>query len=62
MLQYSKIVSSRNDWREKAVKRAEQIREYRKSQKRHQAKIAERQKEISKLKQSPAEKKTQKQS
>jgi len=33
MLQKSKIIESRNDWRRKAVQRA--IREYRKSQKRH---------------------------
>jgi hypothetical protein len=34
MLQHSKIVQSRHDWRRKAVQRADKIRDYRKSQKR----------------------------
>jgi len=40
MPQISKIIHSRNDWKSKAVRRANEIREYRKSQKRHQEKIA----------------------
>lgn len=41
MPQISKIIHSRNDWKSKAVRRANEIRDYRKSQKRHQEKIAE---------------------
>jgi uncharacterized protein YlxW (UPF0749 family) len=49
MLQNSKIIQSRNDWRRKAVQRAEKIREYRKSQKRHQEKIAKLQEQVTTL-------------
>ncbi|MDM8561067.1 hypothetical protein [Candidatus Parabeggiatoa sp. HSG14] len=57
MLQNSKIIKSRNDWRRKAVQRAEKIREYKKSQKRQQEKIAKLQERITTLEQRTEEKK-----
>lgn len=51
MLQNSKIIQSRNDWKRKAVQRAERIRDYRKSQKRHQEKIEELQVQITEMEQ-----------
>jgi uncharacterized coiled-coil DUF342 family protein len=41
MLQPSKIIRSRNEWKDKAVQRANQIREYKKSKKCYQKKIAQ---------------------
>jgi|APFre7841882654_1041346.scaffolds.fasta_scaffold530263_2 hypothetical protein len=41
MPQKSKLLKSRDEWKNKAVKRAEACREYRKTQKRLQAQIAE---------------------
>jgi hypothetical protein len=41
MLQLSKIIRSRDDWKRKAVQRANEIRELRKTKKRYQEKIAE---------------------
>ena len=41
MLQASKIIQSRNDWKDKAVKRATEIREYRKTQARNKDSISE---------------------
>jgi len=41
MLQTSKILQSRNDWKCKAVQRAYEIREQRKSLKRHQERITQ---------------------
>lgn len=41
MLQMSKILPSRDEWKSKAIQRANQIREQRKTQKRYQAPIAE---------------------
>ena len=41
MLQQSKILRSRDEWREKAIERADEIREYRKSENRHQKTIGE---------------------
>jgi hypothetical protein len=52
IIQHSKIVQSRHDWRRKAVQRAEKMRDYRKSQKRHQEKIAELQEQITEMEQS----------
>lgn len=40
MLQQSKIVQSRNDWKTKATQRGYKIREFRKTQTRHLEKIA----------------------
>ncbi len=50
MLQSSKIYKSRNDWRKKAVERADEIREYRKTVKRHKETISKLKEEIKKLK------------
>ena len=41
MLQYSKVLKSRDDWKNKAVQRADYIREHRKSRKRHLETIAD---------------------
>lgn len=41
MLQMSKVIQSRDEWKNKAIKRSAEIREYRKTQKRHLATIAE---------------------
>lgn len=41
MLQVSKIVQSRNQWKVKAVDRAYVIRQFRKTKKRHKKKIAQ---------------------
>jgi hypothetical protein len=35
MLQYSKVVKSRDEWKNKAVQRADDIREHRKAKKRY---------------------------
>ena len=50
MLQSSKIYQSRNEWRKKAVDRADEIREYRKTTQRHKDTIAQLKEEIKKLK------------
>lgn len=39
MLQQSKLINSRNEWRTKAVQRAGELREYRKTEKRLRAQI-----------------------
>ncbi len=41
MLQLSKVVQSRDEWKSKANLRANENREHRKTEKRHQEKIAE---------------------
>ena len=51
MLQSSKIYQSRNEWRKKAVERANEIREYRKTTQRHKDTISELKEEIKILKQ-----------
>jgi len=60
MLQTSKLYQARNDWREKAIERADEIREYRKTTKRHKETILELKEEIKKLKQELDEKETKK--
>ena len=40
MLQISKVVRSRDEWKEKATQRGDKLREFRKTQKRHQEQIA----------------------
>jgi hypothetical protein len=50
MLQSSKIYQSRNDWRNKAVERADEIREYRKTRQRHKDTIYQLKEEIKILK------------
>jgi hypothetical protein len=51
MPQHSKVLRSRDAWKRKAVRRAQQLREYRKTQRRHQRKIAQLQAHISALEQ-----------
>lgn len=41
MPQMSKILKSRDEWKNKATERAAELREFRKTQKRHLEKIAE---------------------
>lgn len=41
MLQLSKILNSRDEWKNKATERAAELRELRKTQQRHLNKIAE---------------------
>ena len=58
MLQHSKILRSRDEWKLKAVQRAEEIREHRKAQRRYRQKIAQLQSEIRALEQTAEVKKT----
>jgi hypothetical protein len=58
MLQYSKIIRSRDEWKLKAVQRAEEIREHRKAQRRYRQRIAELQAEVRALEQTAEVKKT----
>ena len=57
MLQQSKILRSRDEWREKAIERADEIREYRKSENRHQKTIGELKQSIKNLQQELEDKK-----
>lgn len=57
MLQMSKILRSRADWRDKATQRANELREQRKAQKRYLAKIAELQAQLNALETRESEKK-----
>ena len=41
MLQRSKILYGRDEWKKKAIERGDDIREFRKNQKRHLEKIAQ---------------------
>jgi septal ring factor EnvC (AmiA/AmiB activator) len=47
MPQMSKILQSRDEWRSKAIQRANEIREHRKNQKRFQKRVAELKAQIS---------------
>ena len=60
MLQLSKIIKSRNLWKDKAIVRANVLREARKTQKRYQRKIAELKQENKRLQEEIREKKTPK--
>jgi hypothetical protein len=57
MPQHSKILLSRNEWREKAIKRANENREQRKAEKRHQEAIKELKQRIEDLQQERQDKK-----
>jgi hypothetical protein len=46
MLQMSKILRSRTDWKDKAIQRGNELREYRKEKKRHLARIADLQTQL----------------
>ena len=56
MLQMSKLIRGREEWRKKAVQRAEQVRELRKAKRRYQDRIAELKAQVTELEQ--AKKKT----
>jgi len=58
MLQKSKVIQSRNDWREKAVRRANEVRELSVIKKRHQQRIAELKAQVSTMKQANIKKNT----
>jgi hypothetical protein len=51
MPQLSKLIRSRDEWRKKAVIRATEIRERRKTENRNKEKIAELKKQMDELKQ-----------
>jgi hypothetical protein len=57
MLQPSKILQSREEWRNKAVQRADEIREFRKTEKRHLEKITHLKLQNRQLKQAIEDKK-----
>ena len=57
MVQRSKLVQSRDDWKAKAIKRAYEVRENRKTQKRYQEKIAELKAQLQTMKQAMVDKK-----
>jgi hypothetical protein len=57
LLQQSKILRSLKGWREKAIERADEIREYRKMEKRHQKTIGELKQTIKNLQQELEDKK-----
>jgi hypothetical protein len=52
MTQLSKVLKSRDEWRSKAIRRAEDLREQRKADRRHRDTIAELKMEVESLKQS----------
>ena len=56
MFQLSKLINSRDIWKEKAVNRANEIRELRKTKKRQQDKIAELKAEVNYLQNNPSKK------
>ncbi|WP_297465228.1 hypothetical protein [Thermococcus sp.] len=60
MLQTSKLYQARNNWRKKAIERADEIREYRKTTKRHKETISELKEEIKRLKQELGKEETKK--
>jgi len=57
MLQHSKLLNSRNDWRSKAIQRGQALCEMRKTVRRYQAQIAQLKAELKQVQQ-PLEKKT----
>ncbi len=56
MFQLSKLINSRDIWKEKAVNRANEIRELRKTKKRQQDKITELKAKINELQNNPSKK------
>jgi hypothetical protein len=51
VLQQSKILRSRDEWRDKAIERADELRECRKSEKRRQKRIGELKQTVKNLQQ-----------
>jgi hypothetical protein len=58
MLQYSKVLKSRNEWKSKATQRADDNREHRKARKRYLETIAELRAQILLMEQVSEDKKT----
>lgn len=58
MLQMSKLIRSRDDWKRKAVRRANENQEFRKTNKRYQERIAELKAQIKAMETAKEEKKT----
>jgi hypothetical protein len=58
MLQYSKVVKSRDEWKNKAVQRADDIREHRKAKKRYLETIVKLKEQIILMEQVSGGKKT----
>ncbi len=58
MLQPSKVLRRREEWKSKAVERATDLREFRKTEKRHLKKIAELKRQLHQSEQIIDEKKT----
>jgi hypothetical protein len=52
MTQLSKVLKSRDEWRSKAIRRAEELRDQRKADRRHRESIAELKSELESLRQS----------
>ena len=57
MLQQSKVLQSRNEWRAKAIQRANENREHRKKEKRYQRKMHELKAQLKAIKQADSDKK-----
>ena len=57
MAQLSKLLRSRDEWKSKAIKRAYEVRENRKTQKRYQEKIAELKAQLHTMEQAKVNKK-----
>lgn len=60
MLQNSKVLSSREDWKDKATDRGEQLREARKAKKRYKEVIDKLKNDVNQLKEELGVKKTEK--
>ena len=58
MLQKSKLIRSRDEWKDKAVQRSYEIREHRKSRKRYLEQIAGLKARVRKMSQAEEDKKT----
>ncbi len=58
MLQKSKLIRSRDEWKDKAVQRSYEIREHRKSRKRYLEQIAGLKAQVREMSQSEVDKKT----
>ena len=58
MPQISKVLKSRDNWQNKAVERATELREYRKADKRHLEKIADLKRQLCQSERLIEEKKT----
>lgn len=58
MLQRSKLIQSRDEWKNKAVQRSYEIREHRKSRKRYLEQIAKLKAQVHEMSQAEEDKKT----